>query len=297
MNTALLRHNMFSRIPDKIQASVALMRPLNASITFCAIVAAGVIAASPGTVPWWRMIIGGFAGMLLGGAGNVFNDIFDIDIDRINRPTRVLPSGRVTETFASVLCVSLSLSGLLLSWTLGTTVLLLATGAAIVMILYSLFLKQIPLVGNGAVALLTAAAMCYGSLIAGSISSGLIPGFFAFLTNLIREIVKDMEDVDGDTARGVYTFPGRFGLFQAKGLVTVLLLLLLLLSPLPFLSGAYGLGYLYIALVAVDSMLILLTLALWLLPVRRALPGLSAGLKAIMITGIIAFTVGARWVR
>jgi geranylgeranylglycerol-phosphate geranylgeranyltransferase len=276
---------------DLLAGSVSLVRPVNAAISFLAIMAAGLIAA-PGDVPWLRLSGGAAAGMLVGAGGNIFNDILDVSIDRINRPGRALPSGTVTPVFASVLCLIATVIGLAGSWFLGLGEFLVAAGATVLIFTYSRFLKQIPLAGNVVVGVVTGSAMVFGSLITGSFTAGLVPGAFAFLTNTAREIVKDMEDIAGDSAHGVYTFPARFGMRSSKALVSSLLILVILATPLPYLFGMFGGLYLILVLTGVDTLLIFLTFVWWLMPEPSAVRNMSAGLKVAMILGIIAFLIG-----
>lgn len=71
---------------------IKLIRPVNFIIAFVSIMVAGFICKS-GNYNFSILIIAAFAGALTGAGGNVINDYFDYDIDKINRPNRVLPSG------------------------------------------------------------------------------------------------------------------------------------------------------------------------------------------------------------
>lgn len=276
---------------DRIGAAFSLLRPVNAVITFGAIVSAGYIA-SPDTVRWTGLIAGGMAGALIGSGGNIYNDIMDIRIDRINRPHRALPSGRITPGQAGVLCILTTAAGLVLSLLLGAVPFLIAVSAAVLMTVYSRSLKSVPVAGNCAVGALTAGGMLFGAAVAGSIGAGLLPGLFAFLVNTSREVVKDMEDVRGDASEGVRTFPLRAGMRASRVLVSCLFLAIACLSPVPWATGFSGDFYIVVIGIAVVPLLIFLTFALWFSHSSSAIPRVSAGLKAIMILGIIAFVLG-----
>ena len=66
------------------------------------------------------------------------------------------------------------------------------------------------------IALLTGLAFIYGGFAVGNPVAAIVPAVFAFLINLIREIVKDIQDIEGDTKAGVITFPIKFGFKKSK---------------------------------------------------------------------------------
>ena len=274
-----------------IVAAISLFRPFNALIAFVAILSAGYIA-SPDAGQWAGLIAGGMAGALIGSGGNIYNDIVDIRIDRINRPHRALPSGRITPGQATMLYLAVTAAGLVISLCLGIVPFVIASAAAGLMVVYSRYLKSIPIAGNCAVGLLTGGGMIFGAAVAGSIGAGLLPGLFAFLVNTAREIVKDMEDVRGDASEGVRTFPLRAGMHASRVLVSFLFLAVALISPLPWATGFSGNFYIVVIGIAVVPLLILLTFVLWFSREATAIPRVSAGLKTIMILGIIAFVLG-----
>jgi geranylgeranylglycerol-phosphate geranylgeranyltransferase len=276
---------------QRIGGAISLFRPANGAISFLAIVSAGYIA-TPDAVPWGRLCLGAFAGMLVGSSGNILNDLLDIAIDRINRPGRALPSGKVSIAAAWTLFAITGVAGLAASLGLGVMPFLISVAAVLLIVLYNLVLKRIPIAGNCAVGVLTGSAMLFGALIAGSVKAGVLPGIFAFLTNVTREIVKDMEDVEGDTAEGVRTFPARAGMNAARMLVSACLVLIGFTVPLPWLLGQVRLPYLAITLGGVVPLLIFFTFVLRFKPAYKVVPTISTGLKAVMIMGIIAFILG-----
>jgi geranylgeranylglycerol-phosphate geranylgeranyltransferase len=272
----------------------SLARPTNGAITFAAILAAGYLAA-PGATAWPRVCLGALCGVLIGASGNILNDILDIEIDRVNRPGRALPSGTIGVRAAWILFTCAAVAGLALSSWLGLAAFLFTAVSLLIVVAYDAFLKKIPLVGNAVVGAMTGAALVYGALIGGSAAAGVLPGLFAFMTNATREIVKDMEDVAGDAARGVRTFPVRAGMRAANILVTVCLLVIAAASPLPWVAGLVRLPYLIVTLATVVPLLIFLTFVMRTAPDGHAASRVSAGLKATMVLGIIAFIIGSVW--
>ncbi len=150
--------------------------------------------------------------------GNVVNDIYDIEIDKINRPHRALPSGRMTIRQAWVFVVSLSALGIffaLLNGIIGAivVVIFLLVGYA-----YASKVKELGIAGNFMVAFSFAFGVIYGSIIYGeNVGSIMLPVpiwlFFitAFMILQARETIKGSEDVEGDKLRNVRTIARIYG--------------------------------------------------------------------------------------
>jgi 4-hydroxybenzoate polyprenyltransferase len=166
--------------------------------------------------------------------GNVVNDIFDVKSDRVSHPSRPLASGAVSVRSAGIFAAALALLSLLCaglaaefrieallypntgcsvehSW---LTHHLAATLVPIILLtLYSIYFKRTRLVGNIIVATLAAYALLYGALpyalLYGAelyprscIKILFVPAFLAFLLNFCRELIKDVQDAEGDRAAG-----------------------------------------------------------------------------------------------
>lgn len=185
--------------------------------------------------------------VLLGAAGYVINDYFDRKIDQINRPKKVIIGATVHRRFAIILHFTLNAIAVLLSAYLAWVfkkpfIILVYVMIAGIFWLYSTTYKHQFLIGNLIVAAgtamipiqvayfeLTALSQAYGSLFAinGMSFKALFYwlaafGLFAFLTNLIREIVKDIEDFEGDSSYGSNTIPVVLGINSAKIIVSIL---------------------------------------------------------------------------
>ncbi|MCU0333010.1 MAG: UbiA family prenyltransferase, partial [Ignavibacteriaceae bacterium] len=80
---------------EKLTAIIKIIRPLNFLITFASVIVAAVIC-SPDKFPELNAFLAAFAASFALAAGNIINDIYDIDIDKINRPLRPLPSQKIT---------------------------------------------------------------------------------------------------------------------------------------------------------------------------------------------------------
>lgn len=177
--------------------------------------------------------------------GNVLNDIFDVSIDRISHPERPLPSGKISIFTAVSFCgASLVLALLPAMFSSVQAVFHVSFYATlfVALFLYDRFLKRIPLLKN-----ITVAALCTTPLVRVAFypEANSRPLFvaigFAFLLTLVREIIKDLEDMDGDRNAHIVTFPILAGKFPAQILASSLFLVTFFSLPLPvFLSWLPG---------------------------------------------------------
>lgn len=276
----------------KLASIIQIIRPLNILITFFTIFVSGIICTKGGYL-WLDILLASFAGALAASAGNIINDIIDIEIDRINRPGRVLPSGKLSVKEAYFLYVIFNLAGLALALFINVPAVVIYWLSAAAIFLYSYRFKGIPLVGNFVVGILTALAFVFGGVAAGSWSLAVIPAFFAFLVNFIREIIKDMEDVEGDSRMNVVTFPQKYGFNNAIRLICFLTIFLMLFTLVPFLLHIYSIEYFILVMTGVNLFFIFF-LKLLLRPEggQLRLGLMSTILKVTMVLGLIAIYLG-----
>jgi geranylgeranylglycerol-phosphate geranylgeranyltransferase len=188
-----------------------ITRPVNAVVSgFTAIIA--YLIATGTVIPSAILLF--LVVTLITAAGNVINDFFDADIDRINRPERPIPSGMVTPIAARCFAVTLFLAGILAALVTPPLCLAIAVINSIILFLYAARLKSLPVIGNAAVAYLAASIFLFGGAFAGwDALVRMIPlAAITFLATMVREILKDAEDVEGDAAGGADTLPIRIGI-------------------------------------------------------------------------------------
>ncbi len=276
----------------KLRAYFQLLRPLNLlQGSVAVLVSAALVDAFP---PWKILVIGILIVWAYTGAGNAINDYFDYDIDRINRPGRPIPSGRVRRREALSLAIGLYVAGTVLAiplLTLELTVIL--TLALLGLILYSPLFKRSPLWGNLVVSGILGLAFVFATSLFGDIRKGIPPALLAFGFNLIREIVKDIQDVEGDRAVGACTIPLRYGIRPARNLVMLITLLLIGLAPLPYWLGIYGRLYLVVLMIAVEFPLLFVLYSIYRDSSPRNCGRLSAILKADIFFGLLAIFLGS----
>lgn len=179
--------------------------------------------------------------------GYVINDYFDLNIDQVNKPEKVVVEKIIVRRWVIFWHVFLSMAGIVIGfwidWFTNVKFLGLVNTAVVgLLFLYSISLKKKLLIGNILVSVLTAWAIlvvtfCETSNLLRSdiiISqtqkitriSFLYTGF-AFVISLIREVVKDMEDIDGDRRYGCNTMPIAWGIQSTKVFVSVWLVVLI----------------------------------------------------------------------
>lgn len=224
--------------------------------------------------------------------GNVINDYFDVDIDRLNKPWRPLSSNTVKVQDAVIFSIILFVLGIFLSIFIHSAAFVVVVLTSLGLILYSAKLKRTVLLGNLAVSLFSAMAFVYGALSVGRWRESLIPASFAFLFHLGREIIKDVEDRKADEACAAHTLPVRFGQKPAFVAATCVFVILIIFTFIPYLFGIYGKGYFWIVLIGVDLVLILALFYMWFRPFSDNLARISMVLKADMFIGLMAIYVG-----
>ncbi len=189
---------------------------------------------------------------LISGAGNAINDYFDVRIDSINRPERPIPSGRVKLKEAFYFSYLLFALGTLLAFLINPICGFIALFNSLLLIFYAKTLKSTPLLGNLSIGYLTGSSFLFGASVFGF--EGLKALFVLFLLAALaitaREIVKDIEDMEGDKIEGADTLPLRVGAKKASYLAVLIGFLAIFLSPLPYLMSVLGLRYLYLVLLA-----------------------------------------------
>lgn len=269
----------------RLIALFEIPRPLNCAITFFSVLLGGWLGPLQITAP---LLLAALSAALITGGGNVLNDLCGISEDRINKPQRPLPSGRISQISATILTLLLLFGGLFIGFHLSNSVFLIALTAAIVLVLYNFWLKRIPILGNFSVSFLGGLAFLYGGLASQNYHSALWPAAFALFFHLGREILKDLEDISGDKVLSGSTIPLSWGGAITRTLITVIFSILIVITPLPALIDIYGHVYLlFVGLLNIS--LIYVLIRLWRTNQPQTLSHLSHILKAGMVLGLFAF--------
>ena len=223
---------------------VTIMRPVNSLVAGLAALL-GYIVATGTLVPVSFLLLP--IVFSITAAGNVFNDLCDLPIDRINRPERPLPSGKVTPEAAGILAASLFAAGLVLTLPAGLPCVVIAVANSFILLFYARVLKRTALWGNVAVSYLSASIYPFGGALAGlgGLGRTLPLAGITFLAMLSRELLKDAEDVEGDSAAGARTVPIVAGV-KKTGVIAyacaIGAILVSLLPVVPWWGPAYLIG-------------------------------------------------------
>ena len=276
---------------DNLSAYIELSRPVNVLITFVSIPVACWIAGGTAS-SWLFMVLAGVTGAFVAAGANAVNDAFDVEIDRINRPDRPLPRGALTIQDARRMWLVLSLIALGINIFLNPVALALVTFSIAVLYFYSARLKKTVLIGNIVVGLMTGMACIYGGAVIGCVERAVVPALFAFLINLARELLKDVEDMEGDRKGNAVTLPIKYGVRTALIGATGSLLLLIVVTVAVALTALYRPAFLYVVLLA-DVLMCVSIGYMWLAPASpENLRLASSTLKGSMIIGLLSIIAG-----
>lgn len=275
----------------KLIAYIHLSRPINVLITFVSIPVACWIAG--GTVSSRLFFfLAGITGALVSAGANAINDAFDVDIDRINRPDRPLPRGVLTQHDARRMWLIVSIAALGINLFLNSTALLVAILSIALLYFYSARLKRTVLAGNLVIGLMTGMAFIYGGVVVGRIERAIVPAIFAFLVNLAREVLKDIEDMEGDRKENAVTLPVKYGVKMSLVLATVSLLLLIGTTIAVVIFALYHPAFLYIVLAA-DCLICASIILMWRDHSSSTINRVSTILKISMVIGLLSIIIGS----
>lgn len=228
-----------------------------------------------------------FSTTLIAAAGYLINDYYDIKIDFINKPDRVIVGKTIKRRIAIVAHTALSLLGVAIGFYLSPLLGVINIGAAFLLWWYSNQLKRLPLIGNLVIALLSGLAVWAVSV--HFPQNHLLVytyAIFAFAISLVREIIKDMEDMQGDESFGCKTLPILLGVRYTKFFLYFLSALFIFL--LFFMSGLIGnsilVAYFVILIVPIAYFIFRLVYA----DTKKEFAFLSAYCKVLMLSGILS---------
>ncbi len=221
---------------------------------------------------------------LICAAGNVINDYYDIEIDKINASQRPLPSGRMKRQNALYLSLCLYLIGLASSSFVGPAFLGAAIFNSFLSYMYASTFKKMPIFSNIVVSFLATSVYVAASFVSGfSISTKVaILALMSFSGMMAREIIKDVEDLKGDRKGGAIKLPSVIGERNAVIVSRAFSIIAVATVPLPYLLGYVTLPYLALAVPGA-----LLVLAKMLKTPTEAKKGLKIGMFLVLL-GYIA---------
>ena len=274
----------------KIFSIFQISRPVNVVIGGLSIFIAAFIT---GTLqPWQKVLIAVLSGGIITAAANTINDYFDLKIDRINKPHRPLPAGKIAPISALFFSTAEFIVGIGLSIFINLTAFVIAFTISIILFFYSFKLKRLPLWGNLTVSFASAMAFIYGGVAVNRIKLTVVPAAFAFFYHFGREIIKDIQDMEGDARNNARTFPLVFGKVAALRLTTINFIFLMALTVIPYLANWYGIRYFLLVIAGMFPVLIYSVISIWRNQSFKNLGFISNLLKADMLVGLLAIYLG-----
>ena len=249
--------------------------------------------------------------VLIAAGGYVINNILDQKTDAINKPNNVIIGKNISETNAYTLYMALTVAGVSIGFYLSNVILKPSFAAVFILIaatlyLYATSLKQILIVGNSIVAILLSCSVIIIGIfdLLPAIDAGnqqqmrivfsilLDYAIFTFFINMLREIIKDIEDVDGDYNQGIRTLPIVIGKSRTAKIVFGLSFIPILF--LLYYINAYLLNLIYTTiylLLFVMGPLFYFTVKVWSAQTKKEFYTLSLLLKWIMFFGILSVVI------
>lgn len=187
-----------------------ITRPFNCLFIGLAVLAGGFL--NNHLIDYPALIFAMVSAILIAAGGYVVNDFYDLPIDIINKPNRILPRGKITPERAYIYSIFLFVLGFSISFfTANMWAIMIAIINSLLLYFYAKRLKRKVLIGNLIVSYTTASTFLYGAVVGNNVLNILPILVYTFLYTMVREIVKDAEDKSGDEMLGVNTLATNYG--------------------------------------------------------------------------------------
>jgi 4-hydroxybenzoate polyprenyltransferase len=262
-----------------------------------------------------------FSSICIAAAGYIINDYFDINIDEVNKPAKMVIGRTISRRWGVLWHLILSAIGLMIggyvSMQLGNWLVAVGNGVCVILLwVYSTTFKRQLLIGNLVISALTAWVILVllvaelpgwwtGELVNDTEKStvarlsriGVLYAAFAFILSLVREVVKDMEDMEGDRKEGCRTMPIEWGIQASKvfaGVWLVVLIVTLIITQVYVLQFGWWLSASYILLFVIIP-LIFIFKKLPPAATTADFARLSKMLKWVMLLGILSMMFFLRY--
>ena len=246
-------------IAQRIKAIIQIIRvDLSFAAGICVVI--GEIVAFGGFPHVYSIILGFMVGFFISTSALILNDYFDIEIDKINVPTRPLPSGMIKPYEVVLLSIVTTFIGLVSAFFIGRTALIMAVAFWIIGLLYNWKFKRTGLPGNLMVSSSVAVTFILGGIAVGKPWNPAVWCFsiIAFFIDLGEEIASDAMDMAGDAkinSRSIALSRGKDAALKIAGISFALVVFV---SFIPVVFGWLGIVYLCMILF-MDALIIFST--------------------------------------
>ena len=275
----------------KVVSYIKIVRPLNVISGAIAILFSALIVEHQGSIELVLLPMLVVVFFTIG--ANVLNDYYDFEIDKINRPDRAIITGEVPRSHALYISIFSFIIGILIALQLNQLSQLISIGISFpLLVSYNVKLKNYPLIGNIVVAFILGLSFIYAGSVFKNIEPLIVPSFLAFGLTLIREIVKDIADIDGDQTVGSRTLPIVMGKKKAIKLCVILSLFLSIFAFTLFLIGYYNFYYGLFLIMTVEIPLGVVVISLINKPTIETAKRGAKLLKICTLGGLFSIYIG-----
>lgn len=228
--------------------------------------------------------------------GNILNDILDLYPDKISHPSRPLPMEHIDVSTAKKILIILLISIIILSFFLNIIAsICLFLIILPLLILYNLYFKGIPLLGNAVVSILLSFVFVFTEIVFfNTIQIMLIPSCLVFGLSFIREFLKDIHDYEGDKQHDIKTLPARIGQNKSIHIAILMIAVFCITAPIPYFINYYNKNYLISLIILVEIPLIILVSLLLKNPNKLMLNKISSITKIISLSGLLVILIANR---
>lgn len=221
--------------------------------------------------------------VIITSAGYLINDYYDVKIDYVNRPDRVIVGKTLKRRWIIIAHTALNFLGIGIGFYISPAIGIINFIAAFLLWFYSNQLKRLPLIGNFTIAVLTGTTLfLVGQYFHEREYLVLCYAIFAGFITLIREIIKDMEDLKGDEKFGCKTLPIVFGIAKTKRIIYGIILVFCMVVFL--LMGSINI----VLPITLSVIMIFLIFELLKADKVRDYRKLSTFCKVVMLMGIVS---------
>jgi len=277
---------MISNYRSKLIALILSIRPETTPLGMLTVYIGGLVAGAPfDSLP---LIFAVFATFFITAGSMTFNDAFDWEIDKINHPNRPIPKGILTPKQMLQFTAFLFSIGLIFTFFINIICICIYILSIGFLAIYELYTKKYGVMGNITVAFISSIAFTFGGAAVGNPFVTIPLTILGFLIIFGREILMDIRDADGDKKIRL-TLPHQIGIRNASIISSILFLLAIAVSPLPYILNIVNFWYIYF-IITVDIFTIFTVI--WFLKDHKN-AGISAHIiRGALALGLIGFVVG-----